>query len=59
MRTDATDVRLMLQEGPMRAFQVAAVAICMTINMLDGFDILAIAFTGPLIAREWALNRPN
>ena len=54
-----TDVRLMLQEGPMRAFQVAAVAICMTINMLDGFDILAIAFTGPLIAREWALNRPN
>ncbi len=56
MRTDTTDVRLILREGPMRAFQVAAVAVCMTINMLDGFDILAIAFTGPLIAREWALN---
>jgi benzoate transport len=27
----------------------------MIVNMLDGFDVLAIAFTGPAIARDWAL----
>ena len=40
----------------MSAFQVVAVTICMVINMLDGFDVLAIAFAGPPIAREWALT---
>lgn len=39
----------------MTGFQIAAVAICLVINMLDGFDILAIAFTAPGIAREWHL----
>src|SRR6185312_12806892 len=29
--------------------------ICMIVNMLDGFDVLAIAFTGPAIAHDWAL----
>lgn len=40
----------------MSAFQIVAVTICMVINMLDGFDVLAIAFAGPLIAKEWALT---
>lgn len=50
------DVRTIVQEGRMSAFQIVAVTICMVINMLDGFDVLAIAFTGPLIAKEWALS---
>lgn len=50
------DVRTVVQEGHMSAFQIVAVTICMAINMLDGFDVLAIAFTGPLIAKEWALS---
>jgi benzoate transport len=40
----------------MSAFQIGAVAICMLINMLDGFDVLAIAFAGPPIAHAWALK---
>lgn len=32
-----------------------AVWVCFVINMLDGFDILAMAFTAPLIEREWGL----
>ena len=50
------DIRASVHEGRMSAFQIAAVTICMVINMLDGFDVLAIAFAGPLIAREWALS---
>ena len=50
------DVRTIVREGRMSAFQIVAVTICMVINMLDGFDVLAIAFAGPLIAKEWALS---
>ena len=49
------DPRALLRRGPMSGFQIAAVTICMIVNMLDGFDVLAIAFTGPAIARDWAL----
>ena len=33
-----------------------AVGICVFINMLDGFDILAMAFTAPVIADAWTLT---
>jgi benzoate transport len=49
------DPRVLLRRGPMSGFQIAAVTICMIVNMLDGFDVLSIAFTGPAIAREWSL----
>ena len=43
----ATDELKALDERPMNAFQVAAVAICVFLTMIDGFDVLAIAFTAP------------
>jgi benzoate transport len=52
----AADVRAQVRGGDMSAFQVTAVTICMIINMLDGFDVLAIAFTGPRIAEQWGLD---
>lgn len=51
----AADVSRTIHEGAMSPFQVAAVAICLIINMVDGFDVLAISFAAPEIAREWAL----
>jgi len=33
-----------------------AIALCTVINMIDGFDILAISFTAPAIGREWHLG---
>src|SRR5512138_1857068 len=50
------DVRASVREDVMSPFQIVAVGICMAINMLDGFDVLAIAFTGPLIAKQWHLT---
>jgi len=40
----------------MSFFQVRAVAICLLINALDGFDILVIAFLAPEIAQQWQLS---
>ena len=49
------DPRALLRRGPMSGFQIAAVTICMIVNMLDGFDVLATTFSSPLIAQDWAL----
>ena len=45
-----------LRDRPMSAYQIAVVAMCVLINTIDGFDILAISFAAPAIAREWGLD---
>lgn len=50
------DARAMLRDGPMTLFQMMVLAIVTVLNMIDGFDVLAISFTAPLIAREWGVN---
>lgn len=41
----------------MGRFQIGAVAICVLLNALDGFDVLAISFASPGIAQEWGVDR--
>ena len=40
----------------MSPYQLRIIALCIAINMLDGFDILAMAFTAPAIAKDWSLD---
>src|SRR6185295_2229348 len=49
-------IREIIDAGPMSRFQVLAVAICVGLNMLDGFDVLVMAFTGPAISADWGLK---
>ncbi|MBS0387307.1 MAG: MFS transporter [Proteobacteria bacterium] len=37
--------------------QVLAVAACVALNSLDGFDVLAISFAAPGIATEWGITK--
>jgi MFS family permease len=37
-------------------FQVVAITLCALVNVVDGFDVLAIAFTAPAISTEWSLS---
>jgi benzoate transport len=41
----------------MRPLQIAAVTLCVLLNALDGFDVLAISFASPGIAEEWGIDR--
>src|SRR5260221_10985619 len=52
-----TDPREILASSKMSAIQIAAVAITIGLNALDGFDVLAISFASPGIAREWGIDR--
>lgn len=52
-----TDPRIAIAERPMTVRQVAAIAMCVILNALDGFDVLSISFASPGIAKEWAIDR--
>ncbi|HKO89550.1 MAG TPA: MFS transporter, partial [Polyangiaceae bacterium] len=50
------EIRGVINDRSMTGFQVAAVAICVLLNVLDGFDVLVVAFTASEVSREWELN---
>ncbi|MFI9629710.1 MFS transporter [Streptomyces sp. NPDC052042] len=49
-------LRTAFEEGPMSRFQWRAVAVCVLLNALDGFDVLVMAFTGKAVSTEWELS---
>lgn len=51
------DPRAVLAASPMRTAQIVVVALCIALNALDGFDVLAISFAAPGIAAEWGVDR--
>lgn len=51
------DPRDLLATAPMHWRQIAVVALCVALNALDGFDVLAISFAAPGIAAEWGIDR--
>jgi benzoate transport len=51
------DPRDTLARCPMTRAQILIVAITVGLNALDGFDVLAISFASPGIARDWGINR--
>ena len=42
---------------PISRLQLIAIITCISLNALDGFDVLAISFASPGIASEWGINR--
>ena len=50
------NIRQAIDDGAMSRFQALAIALCVALNMLDGFDVLAMAFTASEVAREWSLS---
>jgi len=46
-----------LDQSDISRFQLFAIIICISLNALDGFDVLAISFASPGIAAEWGIDR--
>ncbi|SEM43784.1 benzoate transport [Pseudoxanthomonas sp. GM95] len=40
----------------MSRFQWLAIAICVLLNMLDGFDVMVMAFAAPHVSADWGLS---
>ncbi len=52
----SADVKKLIDESKISRFQIGAIGICFVILLLDGFDALAMSFTGPTISSEWGLS---
>ena len=52
----SNQLRQEIDESPMGSFQWGAIAICVILNALDGFDVLVMAFTAAGVSAEWKLN---
>lgn len=51
------DPRAAMASAPMHWRQIVVVAMCIALNALDGFDVLAISFAAPGIAAEWGVDK--
>lgn len=50
------NVREIIDKAPVTRLQIAVVAVCFVLNMLDGIDVLAVSFAAPPITAEWSLS---
>ena len=50
------DLKQRLDNDPMGRFQCLAIGICIVLNMIDGFDVLVMAFTAASVSAEWGLS---
>lgn len=46
-----------LAGAPMHRAQILVVALCVLLNALDGFDVLAVTFAAPGISTDWSISR--
>jgi MFS family permease len=46
-----------IDKGRMGGWQIAAIAVTVLLNALDGFDVMSISFAAPGIAKEWGVPK--
>lgn len=49
-------IRDTVDHRSMTTFQWSAIAVCVALNMIDGFDVLVMALTAASVSAEWHLN---
>ena len=45
-----------IEESPLSRRQIGIIAICTALYMIDGFDVLVMAFSAADVSKEWDLN---
>ncbi len=56
MAGETIDPRIALRERRMNLQQYGVIGLCVLINMIDGYDILALAQAGSALRREWGMS---
>jgi benzoate transport len=48
------DIRGLLEHGKITSLQITVFLVCVFMNMLDGMDVLVIAYAAPALAADWS-----
>jgi len=51
------DIKNQIDNSPVTRFQVISIALCSVINMIDGFDMLVMAFTAAALSDDWGVTK--
>jgi MFS family permease len=52
----SNELQRRVTEGPLTPFQLFAIGVCVCLNMVDGFDILAMSFAASGVKTDWHLT---
>lgn len=50
------DFRARIDEAPLSRLQISVIIICFFLNILDGYDVVAIAYAAPEISEQWKIS---
>jgi len=50
------NIKKLIDENPVGVLQILVFGLCFVLNMLDGMDVQAIAYSAPVISNEWAIS---
>lgn len=56
MATQVPPLQAAIDRLPISGLQIRVILLCWLVNLLDGFDLLAIAFAAPAISASWQLT---
>ncbi|MFI6927086.1 MFS transporter [Nonomuraea spiralis] len=56
MDVNLAELRARVDGSPMSRAQWSAVAVCVLLNVVDGFDIMVMSFTAAAVSQEWSLS---
>jgi hypothetical protein len=51
-----SDIRQLIEEGKVTGLQITVFLVCITMNMLDGMDVLVIAYAAPALSADWSTS---
>lgn len=57
VKTDAGQMGGLMDASPMSRAQISVLCIAVLLSMLDGFDLLGMAFVAPALTKEWGLDK--
>ena len=50
------DIRQMIEDSKLTTLQITVFLVCITMNMLDGMDVLVIAYAAPALSADWTTS---
>ncbi|GAB5486962.1 MAG: MFS transporter [Parasphingorhabdus sp.] len=50
------EIRARIDEGSLHPLQITIIFICLILNMVDGFDVVAMSVAAPALTEEWGIS---
>lgn len=50
------DILSEINQNNMSRYQWFVIVVCVCLNIIDGFDVMVMAFTAPSVSAEWSLS---